>query len=183
MYGLHPYLSTVYRYRAPEVLLRSSNYSDSVDLWAIGTIFAELITRQPLFPGESEIDQLYRICQVLGSPGNKFISSSVTKKKHLQTEKRASPGFARRKPVAETTTTTTTVKTAATKPHPYDRSKSSTNTVSTISLLDGGGEWREGVKLAHRIGFEFPHVSFFFFKNPHAQTNGWSFSSSYYLKL
>ncbi|CAO3587555.1 unnamed protein product [Absidia cylindrospora] len=147
------YVSTRW-YRAPEVLLRSSNYSDAVDLWAIGTIFAELISRQPLFPGESEIDQLYRICQLLGSPGNKFIST-VAKRKILRSEKKASPGFARRKPL-DTLPPTSTMDSVP--PHPYKRSRSNTNTASTISLLDGGGEWREGVKLAHRIGFEFPHL-------------------------
>ncbi|ORZ16975.1 kinase-like domain-containing protein [Absidia repens] len=147
------YVSTRW-YRAPEVLLRSSNYSDAVDLWAIGTIFAELISRQPLFPGESEIDQLYRICQLLGSPGNKFISS-VAKKKTLRSEKKASPGFARRKPL-DTLPPTSTMDSVP--PPPNKRSRSNTNTASTISLLDGGGEWREGVKLAHRIGFEFPYL-------------------------
>ncbi|EIE83486.1 hypothetical protein RO3G_08191 [Rhizopus delemar RA 99-880] len=62
------YVSTRW-YRAPEVLLKSNNYSYPIDLWAVGTIFAELITLDPLFPGQSEVDQLYRIFEVLGSPG------------------------------------------------------------------------------------------------------------------
>ncbi|ORZ15053.1 kinase-like domain-containing protein [Absidia repens] len=149
------YVSTRW-YRSPEVLLRSSNYSNAVDLWAIGTIFAELITHQPLFPGESEIDQLYRICQVLGSPGNKSTSSSISRKRNMKAEHRPSPGFARRKPPVAKTENSSSADLAS---HPYKRpSQSSTNTTSTISLLDGGGEWREGVKLAYRIGFEFPHL-------------------------
>ncbi|OAD68136.1 kinase MKL2 MAPK-like protein, partial [Phycomyces blakesleeanus NRRL 1555(-)] len=60
------YVSTRW-YRAPEVLLRSSSYSSPVDLWAVGAIFAEIVTLRPLFPGQSEIDQLYRICQLLGN--------------------------------------------------------------------------------------------------------------------
>uniref|UniRef100_A0A8B9RLL7 Cyclin-dependent kinase 1 n=1 Tax=Astyanax mexicanus TaxID=7994 RepID=A0A8B9RLL7_ASTMX len=48
-------------YRAPEVLLGASRYSTPVDVWSIGTIFAELATKKPLFHGDSEIDQLFRI--------------------------------------------------------------------------------------------------------------------------
>lgn len=54
-------------YRAPELLLGSTNYSLAVDQWAIGCIMGELIDGQPLFPGESDIDQLYIIQRVLGS--------------------------------------------------------------------------------------------------------------------
>lgn len=59
------YVSTRW-YRAPEVLLRSTNYSSPIDLWAIGTIMAELYTFRPLFPGQNENDQLYKICSILG---------------------------------------------------------------------------------------------------------------------
>jgi len=48
-------------YRAPEILLGGQHYSTSVDIWSIGCIFAELISGQPLFPGDSEIDQIYNI--------------------------------------------------------------------------------------------------------------------------
>merc|ERR1719228_2232390 len=47
-------------YRAPEVLLGSKFYSTSVDTWSLGCIFAEMLTRRPLFPGDSEIDELFR---------------------------------------------------------------------------------------------------------------------------
>ncbi|RLN73724.1 hypothetical protein BBJ28_00023262 [Nothophytophthora sp. Chile5] len=53
-------------YRAPELLLGDTKYSKSVDIWAIGCIMGELIEGQPMFPGESEIDQLYLIQKVLG---------------------------------------------------------------------------------------------------------------------
>ncbi|KAF5836219.1 Pkinase-domain-containing protein [Dunaliella salina] len=55
-------------YRAPEVLLGSKTYSLGVDVWSIGCIFAEMINHRPLFPGDSEIDQLYKIFQALGTP-------------------------------------------------------------------------------------------------------------------
>ncbi|XP_072416870.1 serine/threonine-protein kinase MAK [Chiloscyllium punctatum] len=61
------YVSTRW-YRAPEVLLRSSGYSSPIDIWAVGCIMAELYTLRPLFPGTSEVDEIFKICQVLGTP-------------------------------------------------------------------------------------------------------------------
>lgn len=61
------YVSTRW-YRAPEVLLQSKSYAPAVDMWAAGAILAELFTLSPIFPGESEIDQLFKICCVLGTP-------------------------------------------------------------------------------------------------------------------
>jgi len=55
-------------YRAPEVLLGSPKYSCPIDIWSIGTIFAEMVNRRPLFQGDSEIDQLFRIFRVLRTP-------------------------------------------------------------------------------------------------------------------
>ncbi|EKX47932.1 hypothetical protein GUITHDRAFT_69171 [Guillardia theta CCMP2712] len=53
-------------YRAPELLLGDTAYGKAVDMWAIGCIMGELTDGQPLFPGESEIDQLYVIQKVMG---------------------------------------------------------------------------------------------------------------------
>ncbi|KAL8445894.1 hypothetical protein Emag_004973 [Eimeria magna] len=53
-------------YRAPELLTGGLEYGSAVDLWAAGCIMGELIDQQPLFPGDSDIDQLYRIQLVLG---------------------------------------------------------------------------------------------------------------------
>ncbi|KAI8603168.1 kinase-like domain-containing protein [Dissophora ornata] len=64
------YVSTRW-YRAPEVILRSSAYSCAVDIWAAGTIAAELISLKPLFPGNSDVDQVSRIGNVLGSPASR----------------------------------------------------------------------------------------------------------------
>ena len=51
------YVSTRW-YRAPEVLLRSTNYSSPIDIWACGAIIAELYSLKPLFPGSSEVSKL-----------------------------------------------------------------------------------------------------------------------------
>ncbi|XP_014215710.1 serine/threonine-protein kinase ICK-like [Copidosoma floridanum] len=61
------YVSTRW-YRAPEVLLHSTSYSSPIDMWAVGCIMAELYTFRPLFPGKSEIDEIFKICSVIGSP-------------------------------------------------------------------------------------------------------------------
>jgi len=65
------YLSTRW-YRAPEILFRSRDYSNPVDLWALGTIMAELVNLRPLFPGKGEIDQVARICDLLGDPSDEY---------------------------------------------------------------------------------------------------------------
>lgn len=64
------YVSTRW-YRAPEVLLRSTMYSAPIDIWAVGCIMAELYTFRPLFPGNSEIDEIFKICSVIGTPDKK----------------------------------------------------------------------------------------------------------------
>ncbi|XP_013381936.1 cyclin-dependent kinase 1 [Lingula anatina] len=55
-------------YRAPEVLLGSQRYSTPIDVWSIGCIFAEMVTKVPLFRGDSEIDQLFRIFRTMTTP-------------------------------------------------------------------------------------------------------------------
>lgn len=75
-------------YRAPEILLGTKLYATGVDIWSLGCIFAEMVTfprlndfhqsnnpslleqilRKPLFAGDSEIDQLYKIFQTMGTP-------------------------------------------------------------------------------------------------------------------
>lgn len=65
-------------YRAPEILLGSPLYGPSVDIWSIGCIFVEMTTKKALFPGDSEIDQLFRIFRTLGTP-NETIWRGVAK--------------------------------------------------------------------------------------------------------
>jgi len=67
---IRPYTKEVLTlwYRAPELLLGINEYSTPVDIWSIGCIFAELILRQPLFKGEYEIEQLFKIFHLLGTP-------------------------------------------------------------------------------------------------------------------
>ncbi|KAF7874026.1 hypothetical protein EAF04_002698 [Stromatinia cepivora] len=98
------YVSTRW-YRAPEVLLRAGEYSAPVDIWAIGAMAVEIATLKPLFPGGNEVDQVWRVCEIMGSPGNWYNKSGERV---------------------------------------------------------GGGDWREGTRLAGKLGFSFPKMA------PHA---------------
>ncbi|KAF6834388.1 serine threonine-protein kinase mak [Colletotrichum plurivorum] len=98
------YVSTRW-YRAPEVLLRAGEYSAPVDIWAVGAMAVEVATLKPLFPGGNEVDQVWRVCEIMGSPGNWYNKSGARV---------------------------------------------------------GGGEWREGTRLAGKLGFSFPKMA------PHA---------------
>lgn len=53
-------------YRAPELLVGDTQYGPPVDVWAIGCLFAELLSGTPLWPGKSDMDQLYLIIKTLG---------------------------------------------------------------------------------------------------------------------
>ncbi|VDP75995.1 unnamed protein product [Schistosoma curassoni] len=53
-------------YRAPELLVGDTKYGRPIDIWAIGCLASEMLTGDPLFPGDSDIDQLHRIVRCLG---------------------------------------------------------------------------------------------------------------------
>lgn len=55
-------------YRAPELLLGSETYGRPVDLWSIGCIFGELLTKEPLLQGKNEVDQLSKVFELCGIP-------------------------------------------------------------------------------------------------------------------
>ena len=55
-------------YRAPEILLGQKEYSTPIDIWSIGLIFYEMAHRKPLFAGDCEIDQIFKILQIFGTP-------------------------------------------------------------------------------------------------------------------
>nr|KYP52963.1 Cyclin-dependent kinase G-2 [Cajanus cajan] len=67
---LKPYTHLVVTlwYRAPELLLGSKQYSTAIDMWSLGCIMAELLSKEPLFNGKTEFDQLDKIFRILGTP-------------------------------------------------------------------------------------------------------------------
>lgn len=116
------YVSTRW-YRAPEVLLRAGEYSAPVDIWAIGAMAVEIATLKPLFPGGNEVDQVWRVCEIMGSPGNWYNKNGGRV---------------------------------------------------------GGGDWRDGTRLASKLGFTFPRMA------PHAmdtilQSPQWPSSLSHFV--
>jgi len=55
-------------YRAPELIFGATDYTNAIDVWSTGCVIAEMVTTQPLFPGESASDQLVEIIKILGTP-------------------------------------------------------------------------------------------------------------------
>lgn len=60
-------------YRAPEIMLNWMHYNQTVDVWSVGCIMAELLTANTLFPGTDHIDQLTKILQLVGRPSAEFL--------------------------------------------------------------------------------------------------------------
>jgi mitogen-activated protein kinase 1/3 len=84
-------------YRAPEVILNASHYTNALDVWSIGCIFAELLGRAPLFPGDDYLDQIKRTIAVLGTPTHEdmaFIGNELARKYIRKLPKRSKQSWA-----------------------------------------------------------------------------------------
>uniref|UniRef100_A0A8C9G1G2 mitogen-activated protein kinase n=1 Tax=Pavo cristatus TaxID=9049 RepID=A0A8C9G1G2_PAVCR len=62
-------------YRAPEVILNWMHYTQTVDIWSVGCIMAEMITGRPLFRGNDHLDQLTEIMKITGTPSQDFVAT------------------------------------------------------------------------------------------------------------
>ncbi|KIH62215.1 hypothetical protein ANCDUO_07503 [Ancylostoma duodenale] len=91
------YVSTRW-YRAPEILLRSTSYNSPIDIWALGCIMAELYMLRPLFPGTSELDQLFKIVTIMGTPNKslKYKYFQVNEKLGAPVMSQPAPGSVRK---------------------------------------------------------------------------------------
>lgn len=71
---LKPYTPIVVTlwYRAPELLLGAKEYSTAIDMWSVGCIMAELVAKEPLFTGRTELEQIDKIFRTLGTPDEKI---------------------------------------------------------------------------------------------------------------
>lgn len=61
-------------YRAPEILLGQRAYAPAVDMWSIGAIFVEMVNRVALWPGDSEIDTIFKIFRWVGLRSTRLVS-------------------------------------------------------------------------------------------------------------
>ena len=64
-------------YRAPEMLFRKNTYAFEVDLWSVGCLLAELGLGEPLFCGETEVEQLFKIFKFTGSPSDELFMERI----------------------------------------------------------------------------------------------------------
>jgi serine/threonine protein kinase len=60
-------------YRAPELLMQAADHGLEIDMWSAGCIIVELLTLEPIFPGDSSQEQLIEIIKILGTPPQKYI--------------------------------------------------------------------------------------------------------------
>lgn len=61
-------------YRAPEVSLMNKSYNKSLDMWSVGCIFAELLQRITLFPGETNANQVIMVLKIIGVPDDQDLT-------------------------------------------------------------------------------------------------------------
>ncbi|KAL4462051.1 hypothetical protein ABPG74_000896 [Tetrahymena malaccensis] len=72
-------------YRAPELLLRKSIYTFEIDMWSFGCLLAEIVLNEPLFAGDSEIEQLFKVFKFIGSPDSETLMSMCDNPDYQQT--------------------------------------------------------------------------------------------------
>ena len=100
-------------------------------MWAVGAIMAELYTLRPLFPGQSEIDQLFRVCAVLGAPTNNATNTSSTN---------------------TSSASTSSTNASSTAPN-------TNHTHSSSTTVGDPNEWSDGYTLSGKMSFKFPPCS------------------------
>ena len=77
------YVSTRW-YRSPECLLTDGYYNYKMDIWGLGCVFYEILTLNPLFPGDDEIDQVNKIHEILGSPSKELFTQLINKTRRTE---------------------------------------------------------------------------------------------------
>jgi serine/threonine protein kinase len=81
---VYPYIQSRF-YRSPEVLL-GVPYTSAIDMWSLGCICAELLLGLPIFPGQSEYDQICRLVEVLGLPPTTMLDLGKNTRKYFRKE-------------------------------------------------------------------------------------------------
>lgn len=86
------YISTRW-YRSPECLLTSGFYGPKMDVWALGCCFYEILTLNPLFPGDNDIDQLFKIHEIVGTPNASLLERFRHRDVNIDFPKKKALGF------------------------------------------------------------------------------------------
>lgn len=81
-------------YRSPELLLGAKEYTTAVDMWSVGCIFAELLQKEPLFPGRGEIDQLNRVSSLVAAAGDLNSTADRNRYSRCSDDQARTPGLA-----------------------------------------------------------------------------------------
>uniref|UniRef100_A0A7S2JQ84 Protein kinase domain-containing protein n=1 Tax=Haptolina brevifila TaxID=156173 RepID=A0A7S2JQ84_9EUKA len=132
-------------YRAPEILLGSTRYGKAVDMWSLGCIFGEMLGGKPVFQGTSTLNQLERLCEVVGRPTTDEIVSM-------------------RSPFAETMLDNINVKEGAPSRWADIYPKASEG---AIDLLEKLMQWDPAKRLTAREGMMHPYCKQFLETDPY----------------
>ena len=133
-------------YRAPEILLGSTRYGKAVDMWSLGCIFGEMLGGKPVFQGSSTLNQLEKICEVVGRPTDDEIASM-------------------RSPFAQTMLDNIVIKDSTTTAKWSDVYPKATP--DAIDLLEKLMQWDPAKRLTAREGMMHPYCKQFLSSDPH----------------
>lgn len=70
-------------YRAPELVFEATEYTNAIDVWSLGCVFAELLIGDPLFPGTNSVEQIIAIIKILGTPSKEEVVAMNRKKSNF----------------------------------------------------------------------------------------------------
>uniref|UniRef100_A0A8D1FE93 mitogen-activated protein kinase n=1 Tax=Sus scrofa TaxID=9823 RepID=A0A8D1FE93_PIG len=130
-------------YRAPEIMLNWMHYNQTVDIWSVGCIMAELLQGKALFPGNDYIDQLKRIMEVVGTPSPEVLAKISSE--HLWTSWEGcwcwtvTRGSARPRPCRTPTSASTTTRRMSRKQSPTMRASRPRSARRRSGRVGGGG--------------------------------------------
>lgn len=133
-------------YRAPEILLGSTRYGKAVDMWSLGCIFGEMLGGKPVFQGSSTLNQLEKICEVVGRPTADEVASMKS-------------------PFAQTMLDNINLK-SSTKPMTWAMMYPKAS-ADALDLLEKLMQWDPNKRLTAKEGMTHPYCKQFIATDPH----------------
>jgi len=133
-------------YRAPEILLGSTRYGKAVDMWSLGCIFGEMLGGKPVFQGSSTLNQLEKICEVVGRPNDDEVAAMKSPFAQTMLDNISVKGNGSIKPWAEV----------------YPRASA-----DALDLLEKLMQWDPAKRLTAREGMNHPYCRQFISTDPH----------------